>query len=246
MPANQNRAKRPPRSASRRKRERRRELARIQSGPGRGLGRRGLLIASGAAAVVVAVLVTILVTRGSGAQPGPPPASSTPVPTPTPPQLASLATVATGDPVDGIQCASSEVTTHKVDAHLAVFSSAGSRQVPAGVGIPSPSAPISTNAGPFIASGKCYYALLTHTGDGIIVAEPPTQTTYTLGDFFDIWGQPLSANQVGPLAGAMTAYVNGTQYTGDVRGIPITEHALIQLDVGSSTTPQPFTFPPGD
>ena len=76
--------------------------------------------------------------------------------------------------------------------------------------------------------------------------EPSAQATYTLGDFFDIWGQPLSPNQVGPATGVVTVYVNGTKYSGDPHAVSITEHALIQLDVRVATPPQPFTFPPGD
>src|SRR5207253_7855515 len=96
----------------------------------------------------------------------------TPVPTPTAQPLASLTSSASGSPVDGMQCASSEPTTNRFTAHLAVFVGGSARQIPAGVGIASPSPPIDTNAGPFVASGKCYYPLLTHTSDGIV------QTSY--------------------------------------------------------------------
>jgi hypothetical protein len=44
----------------------------------------------------------------------------------------------------------------------------------------------------------------------------------------------------------VTAYLNGKQYKGDPRSIPLTAHALIQLDVGSPTVgPKSFTFPQG-
>jgi len=39
--------------------------------------------------------------------------------------------------------------------------------------------------------------LHTHAADGIIHTESPVERTYTLGDFFDIWGQPLGRHQVG-------------------------------------------------
>jgi hypothetical protein len=46
--------------------------------------------------------------------------------------------------------------------------------------------------------------------------------------------------------GNVVAYVNGKQYKGDPRSIPLNAHAVIQLDVGSPTVPpKSFTFPKG-
>src|SRR5207302_933592 len=80
-------------------------------------------------------------------------------------------------------------------------------------------------------SGKCYYPLLTHTSDGIVQISMPAQAAVTLGNFFDIWGQPLTTGQVGPATGTVVVYVNGSKYTGDPRALTIVKHALIQLDV---------------
>jgi len=66
-----------------------------------------------------------------------------------------------------------------------------------------------------------------------------------LGNYFDIWRQPLGPGQVGPAKGTVTAYLNRALYTGDPRAIPLTAHALIQLDVGTVVSPKPFTFPAG-
>jgi hypothetical protein len=54
-----------------------------------------------------------------------------------------------------------------------------------------------------------------------------------LGQFFDIWGQTLSATQVGPAAGTVVAFYNGEHYLADPRNIPLTRHANIQLDADS-------------
>jgi hypothetical protein len=113
-----------------------------------------------------------------------------------------------------------------------------------GIGIPNPQTQ-DTTSGPFVASGSCFYWLHTHQTDGIIHIESPSQQTYTLGDFFDLWGQKLSSTQVGNDKGAVIAYVNGQRYTGDPRGIPLTAHAVIQLNVGTDVPPKPYTFAGG-
>ena len=79
--------------------------------------------------------------------------------------------------------------------------------------------------------------------DGVIHVESPSQRGYTLGQFFDIWGQPLSATQAGPVTGTVTAFYRGKPYTGsDLRAIPLTAHADIQ-PIGS--TPITFQLVPG-
>jgi hypothetical protein len=70
--------------------------------------------------------------------------------------------------------------------------------------------------------------------------------TYTLGDFFDIWGQPLGPDQVGPAHGPVTAIYNGQVYRGNPRNIPLEKHAQIQLEVGKPlVSPASITFPSG-
>ena len=99
--------------------------------------------------------------------------------------------------------------------------------------------------GPFVVAGSCFYWLHTHTDDGITHIESPVQRTFTLGDFFAIWGQPLSSSQAASATGPVIGYVNGELSSGDPSQITLRAHELIQLDVGDETPPQPFTFPPG-
>jgi len=119
------------------------------------------------------------------------------------------------------------------------------RQVPAAIGIPGAVAQ-STPAGSFVEEGTCFYWLHTHAADGIIHIESPVQRTYTLGNFFDEWGQPLSASRVGPASGHVVALYNGQVFKGDPRDIPLTAHAQIQLEVGTPlVAPEHITFPQG-
>ncbi|HEY5354216.1 MAG TPA: hypothetical protein VIK57_17335 [Streptosporangiaceae bacterium] len=233
--------------------------------------RRNWLVGIGAAVVVIiaAVAITLAVTSNSGSSnratastpklklaslstlgtlkplPSPGPNGSEGVPVPAGPSLASTATVASGKTVDGISCDRGEQVAFHIHAHLTVFVNGAARQVPAAIGIPRAQAENTPN-GPFIASGTCFYWLHTHAPDGIIHIESPVQRTYTLGDFFDIWGQPLSANQVGPARGPVTALYNGRVYQGNPRDIPLEKHAQIQLEVGKPLIPPAsITFPNG-
>jgi hypothetical protein len=157
---------------------------------------------------------------------------------------AAPVTAATGQTVDGIQCQTSEQVAYHIHAHLAIFADGQQRTVPLGIGIPN--AQIDSSAGtPFAVGGSCFYWLHSHATDGIIHIESPDQRTYTLANWFDIWGQPLGATQVAGDKGAVTAYVNGQRYTGDPRQIPLTAHAVIQLNVGTDVAPRPYTFAAG-
>lgn len=48
--------------------------------------------------------------------------------------------------------------------------------------------------------------LHTHARDGIIHIESPTKHSHTLGQFFAVWGQKLSTNQVGSVKGKVTTF----------------------------------------
>ncbi len=108
------------------------------------------------------------------------------------------------------------------------------RSLPSGIGLAQP-VDKNTAQGAFAGASRCYYWLHVHAGDGIIHIESPTQRTFTLGQFFALWRQPLNSDAVGPATGAVTAYVNGKPFTGDPGTIPLKDHEDIQLDVGTPT-----------
>ena len=97
--------------------------------------------------------------------------------------------------------------------------------------------PQQTGQGPIAVGGECIYWLHTHTSDGVIHIESPAQRIYSLGEFFDLWHQPLTPGRVGGLDGKVTAIVDGKQWSKSPRAIPLLPHAVIQLDVGSASVP---------
>jgi hypothetical protein len=146
---------------------------------------------------------------------------------PSGPKLATLINSATGQPVDGIQCQTNEGTALHVHSHLTIFVNGKQQVIPAGIGIPG------------FPNGSCLYWMHSHYPDGIIHVESPNQTdAYTLGQWFDEWGVPLSSTQVGPAKGKVTVLFTSPGkktgiYTGNPRNIPIGDHYQIQLEVGT-------------
>jgi hypothetical protein len=213
--------------------------------------------------VIVAVIVIIVLV--SGGTSGPPasftnphlsldpipasmsstwvqPPAQTPGPegigVPNGPKLATLVNAASGQTVDGIQCQTNEQTVVHVHTHLTVYANGQARVIPYGIGIPGFQAE-QTSAGPYIGTGSCFYWLHAHANDGIIHIESPSTTqTFTLGQYFDEWGIPLSSTQVGPATGKVTVFFTSPGhktgiYTGDPRNLPLGDHYEIQLDVGT-------------
>ena len=147
--------------------------------------------------------------------------------------------------VDGIKCQQNETLISHEHAHLTLFVNGEPRRIPAGVGIWPPLNAQNYRNGQFgVTPENCLSWLNTRYPDGLIHIETPVQRAFVLGEFFDLWGQPLSASQVGPAHGAVTAIVNGSVWTGDPRQIPLKRHAQIQLEVGKPLiAPESITFP---
>jgi len=160
------------------------------------------------------------------------------VPIPAGPPLGAVKSDLYGEPIDGIQCEASEQVVYHIHAHLTVYVDGQPRQVPSGIGIAPPIQVTNTASGEFVSGGSCFYWLHTHSADGIIHIESPTQRLYTLGQLFDVWGQSLAPGKVGPATGPLTVFVDGQPYSGNPRDIELTAHGQVQLDVGTVVPPQ--------
>lgn len=126
-------------------------------------------------------------------------------------------------PIDGIQCNSTEGVVEHIHARLQLFDRGRAVKVPQGIGI-------SNAAG-------CLYWLHTHTDDGYIHIEAPTKGTFTLGEFFDIWGAGLSwthADTMNASRGKQLAvWVDGKRWHGkNPRAIVLRDHESIVIQNG--------------
>jgi hypothetical protein len=194
---------------------------------GRGLGAIGASsTASAAATSTASSTATSSPTSPAAATASPAGASGAPG--------ASGASGASGAPViSGIACDVDEGTTYHVHAHLNIRIDGVLREVPAGIGI----------------LPTCLYWLHTHAAFGVIHVEAPAAGRFTLGQFFDLWGKPLSSGQVldrtvGP-GESLFMYVDRQPYQGDPRTIELGDLVAIELQVGpAALEPLPYTFPP--
>jgi hypothetical protein len=143
--------------------------------------------------------------------------------------------------VDGMKCGPSASTISV--AHVEVFADGHVVIVPAGIGV----APVLRRQGAYVRGGRCVYPLRTFEPTGLVALEfGPTRT---LGQFFDLWGQPLDRNHVagfhvGP-RGGIAVFVQGVRWRGNPRSVSLSPHAQITVELGPHVPPHDrYMFPP--
>ncbi len=143
-----------------------------------------------------------------------------------------------GKPIDGVQCGATEGQTQHIHQHFNVVVNGQETALPALIGI-------------FSDSGKtpnapCLYWLHTHSPDGVIHVEAPVKDQLTLGAFLDIWSvSPVDRTLLDRITANRPDRIilDGTEYTGDLRAIPLKSHTLITVEYGNPAVPQqPFDF----
>jgi hypothetical protein len=128
----------------------------------------------------------------------------------------------TGQTIDGVVCAAGMVETYHVHAHIAIYKDGQMLALPSHIGIPA----------------SCNYETHTHDNTGIVHMETPAVKDFTLGKFFDLWGEPLTLTNVAGVQGPVVAYINDNgdvrRYMGALGDIELTSHRAITLQVGTS------------
>jgi hypothetical protein len=186
----------------------------------------------------------------SGTQPPPAPAPPPPPSSPDAPPLSATVTDITsgdrigaihwangntasggdGSPVDGIECLLNMPEDYHVHAYVGVYLNGELLAVPSSVGM------VTRTPDP-----RCYYAIHTHDMSGKIHVESGAPGTFTLGQLFNIWGQPLSDTNVAGLTGnPVEVFVveNGavTEVESNWGDIELTSMKMIHIVVGTRPT----------
>jgi hypothetical protein len=132
-----------------------------------------------------------------------------------------------------------EGTVIHIHQHLDLYVDGRKVPVPAGVGIDP-------------AVG--YAPLHTHDTSGIVHVESPTVRTYTLGEFFGVWGVRFTRGCLGGYCAGggrqLRVYVNGQAYPGDPTTLALAPHQELVVAYGTpaqlpSPVPSSYPFPPG-
>lgn len=112
-------------------------------------------------------------------------------------------------PIDGIECVYDPEKGHHEEVHVSLIVRGRQVAVPLGIGVSNPrSEPFPSGpgaGGPFSGDDDCVYWMHTHDYSGVAHVEPQVaDQTFTLGQLFDLWGQPLN-------------WSRASVYTGNVR-----------------------------
>jgi hypothetical protein len=148
------------------------------------------------------------------------------------------AAVRAGRPVDGMRCLAAAGTRY--GAHLEIFSDRHVVAIPTGLGARPP----FTRAAGRIEHARCLYPAATSDPSGVLTIS--TARPVTLGEVFDLWGQPLSRRAVATFRGPVVAYVGTRRWRGDPRAIRLARHTRVVLELASRIPPhRTYVFPPG-
>jgi hypothetical protein len=219
---------------ARRARRRRQEAARVR--------RRRLGIAAVLAAVLVAGIGGLAVSAANrDRQPATSPGPLAGLQTGPAPWGANTADLAERLRAIGIPPLSPmEGTAVHIHQHLDLYVDGRKVLVPAGVGIDP-------------AVG--YAPLHTHDPSGVIHVESPTVRTYTLGEFFAVWGVRITPSCLGGYCAGggrqLRLFVDGRADRGDPTTLALAPHQELVVAFGTaaqlpSPIPSTYQFPPGE
>jgi hypothetical protein len=87
----------------------------------------------------------------------------------------------------------------------------------------------------------------THDFSGIVHVEAPTKRTFTLGQFWDVYGVRFGSRCVGGECGRVRVWVNGKEWLANPRAVVLRSHEEIVVAVGTppKRIPQRYSFPAG-
>ncbi len=146
-------------------------------------------------------------------------------------QASVHAATPSGQTIDGISCDQAEGAVFHIHQHVTIRAHGKPIEIPSDIGRPVVS--------------PCLYWIHTHAPGGLVHVEAPKFRSFTLGNFFDIWGEPLGMTRVSSArvkGGDLHVFVNGKSYRGDPRKIELSQHTDITIEAGPPfTTPVPFT-----
>jgi hypothetical protein len=142
-----------------------------------------------------------------------------------------------GSPIGDFQCVLTPTHEFIQTAHVSIIMNNEPLALPGNIG----ASPVNDT--------HCFYTLHTHNSSGKVHVTPEAAGTFTLGEFFEIWNQPLTDTNVAGISGLpVTIFVtDGTTTTevpaSDWSSIEMKDHREITISLGTLVTEIPnFTW----
>jgi hypothetical protein len=207
-----------------------RPARRTQAPAARRIPFRPLIISSVVVLAVVAVVVSVLLANQG--LPG--------IQTGSPPWRAETAQLRARLTAIGLPALTGEGQGQHTHQHLDLYVDGRQVVIPTDIGINRTAAFLSP--------------IHTHDSTGIIHVESPVVRTFTLGEFFDVWGVRFDGHCIGGVCDSngrvLSVYLNGQPYTGDPRALALTAHEEIVVAIGTAAQlpnpiPASYAFPAG-
>ena len=148
-----------------------------------------------------------------------------------------------GQDIQGLLCAKAVKSSPAYGyTHLNLIVDGQQIAIPDDIGVVAQGA--TGIADPATRQVGCYYPLITTDNSGKIRTKPGNAAPYTLGQFFALWGQPLStANVAGYTGKPVKVFIRDggtlTEYTGALDALPLTANREITLQIGSALSEIP-------
>jgi hypothetical protein len=124
-----------------------------------------------------------------------------------------------GTPVNGVGCLVNE--DYHIHSHLTIIKDGVTQRVPQQIGLTG-----------------CAYELHTHDYSGMLHVETSTAKKFTLGQFFSVWGEPLSRTNVAGLSGVSVRFFISdgdalVEYMDDPTSIELVSHRSVYIVIGA-------------
>ena len=130
----------------------------------------------------------------------------------------------------GLQQLGAEGEVVHIHQHLDIFVNGKKETVPAQIGI---------------YDNQFLTELHTHDTSGVMHVESPKKRTFSLGEFFGVWGVRLTNDCIGGYCRPQTPwklYINGAPYSGDPSKVTLIKHQEFAFVIGTPPKKIPTTY----